>query len=94
MQKTGSRFLNTNGLKYLYENNREMYDQLLSEISARWHNEPLDKQFEKIAHHARDRFINPRNYYRRAIKKLRSGPALFNNEDLISEKVKAIANMQ
>lgn len=92
MQKPGSRFLNKKGLKHLYKNDRKAYDQLLLEIPPKWHKETLDIQFYKIAHHTRDLYTNSRNYNQKAIKKLCSQPALFNNYDLISEEKIAIAN--
>jgi len=91
MQKPTSRFLNRNGLKNIYENDPELYNQLLSELPPRWKHKPLDLQFDKIAHHIRDRFFNKRNYTKRAIEKLCDQPALFNNSALISEEKKTIA---
>lgn len=91
MQKPTSRFLNKKGMIHLYDTNRESYHKLLSELPTQWSKEPLDKQFEKIAHHIRDKFFNKRNSTRRAIERLCMQNALFNNHDLISDEKKAIA---
>lgn len=92
MQKPGSLFLNVKGLLTIYESDQELYNQLLSEIPPRWKNEDLKRQFEKIAHHVRDKFFNKRNYPRRVIAKLISEPALFDQRELISKEKWAIAN--
>lgn len=91
MQKPTSRFLNKKGMIHLYDNNREAYHQLLSELPSSWSKEPLEKQFEKIAHHIRDKFFNKRNSTKRAIERLCFQKALFNNYDLISDEKKAVA---
>lgn len=92
MQKEGSRFLSIKGIRYLYRNNRQEYNKLLSELPVKWHNAPLKVQEYKIAHYVRDKFFNPRNSTRRAIKKMYSEPALFDNRQLISKKKLQIAN--
>ncbi len=91
MQKAGSRFLGPNGIKHIYENDPALYYQLLSEIPSRWKDTKIEKQFEKIAHHIRDKFFNKRNSTRRAIERLSMQKTLFNNYDLISDEKKAIA---
>lgn len=92
MQKKGSRFLCIKGIRYLYKNNRQEYNRLLSELPVKWHNAPLKVQEYKIAHYVRDKFFNPRNSTRKAIKKIYSEPALFDNRQLISKKKLRIAN--
>lgn len=92
MQKKGSRFLNIKGIRYLYKNNRQEYNKLLSELPVKWHSAPLKIQEYKIAHHVRDKFFNRRNSTRRAINKMCSKPALFDNRQLISKEKLRIAN--
>lgn len=92
MQKDESRFLSITGIRYLYKNNRELYNKLLSEIPLKYHTTSREGQEYKIAHHIRDKFFNPRNSIRRAIKKLFSEPSLFDNRLLISEGKYKIAN--
>ena len=92
MQKEESRFLSIVGIRYLYNNNRRIFDKLLSELPQAYHNESLKVQEYKIAHHVRDKFFNPRNRTRRAVRKICSEPALFDNMSLISKDKLEIAN--
>ena len=92
MQKPVSRFLSIKGVRHIYYTDKGLYVKLLSEIPPRWQHETLERQFYGIAHHVRDLFFNKRNQPRRAIEKLCSQPALFNNWDLISERKKAIVS--
>ena len=94
MQKKGSRFLSIKGVRFLYKNDRQKYDALLSKLPSKWHNAPLEVQEYKIAHYVRDKFFNPRNSTRRAIKRMCSEPVLFDNRPLISKKKLKIANTQ
>lgn len=91
MQKEESRFLCITGIRYLYKNNRQQYDILLSELPTKWHNAPREVQEYKITHHIRDKFFNPRNSTRRAINKICARPALFDNRLLVSKEKLAIA---
>ncbi|MGA1865465.1 MAG: hypothetical protein ACMUHX_10415 [bacterium] len=92
MQKKGSRFLSIEGIRFLYKNDRQAYNKLLSELPSKWHNSPLKVQEYRIAHYVRDKFFNPRNSIRRAIKKECSEPALFDNSLLISKRKQEIAD--
>lgn len=94
MQKKGSRFLSIEGIRFLYKNDRQAYNELLSQLPSKWHNVSIDVQIYKIAHHIRDQYFNPRNSIRRAIKKLYSEPSLFDNRKLISKEKLKIANTQ
>ena len=92
MQKEESRFLCYNGIRNLYKQDRDQFNKLLSELPEKWHNASLEDQTYKIAHHVRDKFFNPRNRVRRAIRKLCSEPALFDNMSLISKGKLVLAN--
>jgi len=91
MQKDGSRFLSTAGIKYLYLNNRDLFNTLLSELPAEFQNASLERQVQKIRQHIKDQFFNPRNSVRRSIKKICSEKLLFDNSVLISKEKMAIA---
>jgi hypothetical protein len=92
MQKEESRFLCIMGIRHLFNNDRNLYDKLLSELPLKWHDAPREVQEYKIAHHIRDRFFNPRNSTRRAINKICAEPALFDNRLLVSKKKLALAD--
>lgn len=91
MQKEESRFLCYTGIRYLYNHDRDQYYKLLSELPEKWHNASREVQEYKIAHQVRDKFFNPRNRIRRAIKRLDAEPTLFDNRLLISKEKMAIA---
>lgn len=92
MQSENSRFLSYRGINYLYKNNREQFDILLSKLPSKYTDAPFKEQVYKIAHYVRDQFFNKRNPTRRKINKLLKEPSLFNNLPLIREDSLRIAN--
>jgi len=101
MQKEDSKFLCTTGVKYYYNNHKEIYFKLLyPRLAEKWYNSELNVQFEEIHHSIRNEYYNPINNGKRIeqrtkdkINKLLELPSLFNNLQLISKDKLRIANI-
>jgi len=92
MQKESSRFLSYCGIKYYFKNNPEIYSHLLDRLTKKWASSPHEKQVCEIAHSIRNSYHSKRIHTQKAIKRLNSTPALFNNNELISQQKINIAN--
>lgn len=84
--------LSTKGVKYYYQNKREIYDTVLyPRLSQRMRSKPLNKQFEAIAHSLRNERSNPRNNLKRDLKNLEQGvPMLFCFTEMLRSDKKLI----
>ena len=83
MQKPGSKFLSKTGLKYYFQNEKEIYNQLSKRLSQKWINEPLETQFTEIAHSVRNEFYNIKNNTLKSIYKVNEN-SLFDSLPFIS----------
>lgn len=92
MQKGTSRFLSTTGIRYYQQKDPEIFNKLLDLLTDKWINESLDKRIFEIAHSIRNSYHSKRIHTQKAIKRLCSTPALFNNFDLVCQQKKNIAN--
>jgi hypothetical protein len=61
MQKPESKFLCIAGIRYYFENEKEIYYQLEKRLSAKWRSELLETQFREIAHSVRNEYFNKTN---------------------------------
>jgi hypothetical protein len=92
MQKETSRFLSVTGIRYYQDKFPDIFNELQERLTSNWANEPLEKRITEIAHSVRNAHHSRRIHTQKAIKRLCSTPALFNNLDLISQHKKNIAN--
>lgn len=92
MQKGTSRFLSSTGIRYYMQNDPEVYKNLLDRLTSTWKKESLEKKISEIAHSIRNSHHSKRIHTKKAINKLCSKPALFNNYELVSQHKKNIAN--
>ena len=84
--------LSTKGVKYYYQNERELYGTVLyPRLSQRMRSKPLNKQFEAIAHSLRNERSNPRNNLKRDLRNLEQGvPMLFCFTEMLRSDKKLI----
>ena len=84
--------LSTKGVKYYYQNERELYDTVLyPRLSQRMRDKPLNKQFEAISHSLRNERSNPRNNLKRDLRNLEQGvPMLFCFTEMLRSDKKLI----
>ena len=102
MQKEESKFLCTSGVRYYYNNHKEIYLKLLfTRLNKKWHNSTLKKQFEEIHHSIRNEYYNPinnakivENKIKEKINRLIETPSLFDNSLLIAKDKLKIANIK
>lgn len=91
MQKSGSRFLSSAGIKYLYLNNKELFEKLRDErLSAKWMNEDISIQFREICHSIRNEFFNPGNNTKKSLRNIMKDPLLFDITPFISSEKRKI----
>lgn len=84
MQKSGSNFLCSSGIKYLLKTDQIAFRKLRSErLSPKWEHESIEVQIREIAHSIRNEFNNPRHNAKRDIQKLLSYPVLFDSVPFI-----------
>lgn len=94
MQRPGSKFLCSAGIKYLYYHDRDLYEKLADErLSRKWLRYPLEIHFREIAHSIRNEFYNPKNNARHSIERMMKDPSLFDILSLISEEKKSLAGV-
>ena len=94
MQKDGSEFLCTTGLKYLFENNPSTFYKLKSErLLPEYLNASFDEQIYKIHHSIRNEYFNPKNNAIEGIKKLFAYPSLFDIRPFIRPEKMELAGM-
>lgn len=80
-QKPGSRFLSTTGLRQLQRIDQHKFEVLrYTRLSDRFLDSPIDRQIKEIAHSIRNEYYNPKNNTKRAIQRIKSDPALFDQE--------------
>lgn len=61
MQKKGSFLLSHTGLKYYFQNDKKVFEQIKRRyLSNRWHNSNFEKQIKEIAHNIRNTHSNQR----------------------------------
>lgn len=102
MQKEESKFLCTSGVRYYFNNHKEIYLELLfSRLNKKWHNSELETQFYYIHHSIRNEYHNPIHNKKRIedqmklkINKLLETPSLFDNSLLITKDKLKIANIK
>lgn len=87
MQAKNSKFLSSSGVKWYYENDRRIFDEILAHrLTDNLKSKDIKIQFRRIAHSIRNADSNPRNNTRRAIQKLlNEKDSLFNNMKLIDK---------
>lgn len=91
MQKPGSRFLCTTGIRYFMDNKPEIYKRLRERLSSRWLNAPHDVQVKEIHHSIRNEYFNKFHNTRRAINNLYRQPPLFDPGPFISNEKLVLA---
>jgi len=68
---TKTSYLNDKGVKFYYENHREIYDEKLAcRLSKKWYSSELKIQFREIAHSIRNEKYNTKNNMKRDIKRM------------------------
>ena len=78
MQRSGSKFLCTAGIRELIRTDPAGFESLRAErLSPRWYNEMEEVQIREIAHSIRNEYFNPRHNTRRAYERIITHPALF-----------------
>lgn len=91
MQKPGSRFLSIAGIRFLYLNNKELFEKLREErLSAKWMNEDISVQMREICHSIRNEFFNPGHNTKKTLQKITKDPLLFDINPFISEEKKLL----
>jgi hypothetical protein len=87
MQPRNSKFLSSSGVKWYYENDREVFDKIVAtRLTESLKSKDISKQFKGIAHSIRNAESNPRNNIKRSIQKLlNEKDSLFNNLQLIDK---------
>lgn len=87
MQPRNSKFLSVSGVKWYYNNERDIYISMLEpRLKANWREKSLLEQFREIAHAVRNADSNPRNNTKRAVSRLlHDDNTLFNNIKLIAK---------
>jgi hypothetical protein len=91
MQKPGSRFLSIAGIKFLYLNDKELFEKLKEDrLSPKWKNEDISVQFRVICHSIRNQFFNPANNTKKTLQKITKDPLLFDINPFISEEKKLL----
>ena len=93
MQKPGSRFLCTDGIKFYKENNPEIWLMLWKRLSSNWHGCVEEVQIQEIHHSIRNEYFNKIHNTRRSINKIMNDPALFNQLYLIHPDKLEIAGL-
>lgn len=91
MQKPGSRFLSIAGIRFLYLNNKELFEKLKEErLSVKWKNEDISIQFREICHSIRNEFFNPGHNVKKSLQKVTKDPVLFDINPFIAEEKKLL----
>ena len=83
MQKSNSRFLCTEAIKFYKKYYPEIWEQLLQRLSPRWHDSPEEIKIQEIHHSIRNEYFNQIHNTKRSIKRLLEEPALFNQLNII-----------
>lgn len=85
MQSKNSKFISATGVEWYYIHNREIFrEKLHPYLTDHWKDQPIEKQFEEIAHNIRNQDSNKRHSTRRAIKKM------LNEKDFLFDPVQFI----
>ncbi|MEI6050058.1 MAG: hypothetical protein WCS03_14240 [Bacteroidota bacterium] len=93
-QKPVSKFLYITGIRFLYENDRLLFEKLKSgRLSKKWETESLEVQFREIAHSIRNEFYNPKHNAINGIKRLNENPVLFDIYPLLSQNKRVLAGI-
>ena len=59
MQKDNSKYLSHTGLRYYYQTNKKVYEQVRAKhLSKTWHNADLETEIKEIAHNIRNASSN------------------------------------
>ena len=96
MQPKHSKFISSTGVEWYYIHNKQVFNEiLLPFLTDHWKDEPMDKQFEEIAHNIRNKDSNKRHSTRRAINHLlEEKNFLFDPIDTIDKKKLKEAGMR
>jgi hypothetical protein len=92
MQKGTSRFLSITGIRYYRDYQPDVFKELQNRLSGNWTNESPEKRIKEIAHSIRNSLHSKRIHTQKAIRRLCNSPSLFDNNELISQEKKNIAN--
>jgi len=90
MQKRGSKFLCTTGIKYIYENDKSTFEILEKRLTDKWENESLEVRINEIHHSIRNESNNARNNLKTAINRINKYPTLFPVNDFIDPEKKIL----
>jgi hypothetical protein len=95
MQPENSKFISSSGVKWYFENRRNIFNKLLlPSLTENFRDKDLSIQFKVISHNIRNKDSNPRNNARKAIqKRLDEKDCLFNNLLLIDKSKLRQANL-
>lgn len=94
MQRSGSKFLCISGVRFLYENDREVFDKIKNErLSAKWLRYPVEIQFREIAHSIRNEYYNPKNNTKQSLRKILKDPVLFEVIPTIEKNKRILAGI-
>lgn len=87
-QKTDSKFLSIQGIKYYHEYDKTIYGILEKRLSKKWQHEPLSKQINEIAHSIRNEFYNAKHNYKKW--NYRRGVATLFDNCILGERLKRV----
>lgn len=93
MQRSDSRFLSLSGVRFYYENDIDIYNNLKQRLSDRWIFEPIEKQFTEIAHSIRNEYFNKRHNARKSLKRITDQGLLFKLTDVVDSKYLMLAEL-
>lgn len=94
MQRPGSRFLCTAGIRYLFDNDRDLYVKLSEErLSPKWLRYSQEVQFREIAHSIRNEYFNPKNNTKKSLENLMKDPVLFDILSTVSGEKLTLAGV-
>lgn len=94
MQRPGSRFLCTAGIRYLFDNDRDLYVKLSEErLSPKWLRYSQEVQFREIAHSIRNEYFNPKNNTKKSLENLMKDPVLFDILSTVSGEKLSLAGV-
>lgn len=95
MQRPGSRFLCTAGIRYLFDNDRDLYVKLSEErLSPKWLRYSQEVQFREIAHSIRNEYFNPKNNTKKSLENLMKDPVLFDILSTVSGEKLSLAGLK
>lgn len=71
MQPKNSKFISATGVQWYFTHKKLTFNELLTPyLTEHWKDQPIERQFEEIAHNIRNKDSNKRHSTRRAINKM------------------------